>query len=134
MREIKFRAWDCHEMLYDIFPTGKDRDCYSFINDMYYKCENIMQYTGLKDKNGKMIFEGDIIDIHQTVNGCNLFIIEWNNFGFTIRYAMKMTTPRLYEYNVNEIFEPCKYCGEIYCEVIGNIYENPELLEVTNEQ
>ncbi len=34
--------------------------------------------------NGKEIYEGDIIDIHQTVNGCNLFVIVWNDIGFVL--------------------------------------------------
>ena len=83
------------------------------------------QYTGLTDKNGKKIFEGDIIDIYQTVNGYNQFVIVYNNYQFTAEYYNEKTkrrTHRLYEYDLDELFEVNEYEKEI--EVIGNIYEN----------
>lgn len=72
----------------------------------------LMQYTGLKDKNGKEIYEGDILNNY--IIGVN-FEIKWLNqdAGF---YALA------YNYH----YDPNDWC--IKGEVIGNIYENPELL------
>lgn len=91
--------------------------------------ETIGQYTGLKDKNGKKIFEGDIIDIHQTVNGYNQFVIEYDKYKFSARYYNqdKKQAGSWYGYDLDELFEINESEKEI--EVIGNIYENKELLE-----
>src|SRR5690606_12438451 len=81
----------------------------------------VMQYTGLKDKNGKEIYEGDILagrEVHQDNFFC---IVKWGPGGF---YGH--TVPG---YNH---FKPITYMmeaeGTQYNEVIGNIYENPELI------
>lgn len=137
MREIKFRAWDSsiRRMLYQTNMEYFD-DMIAFrINlDMLGDAQEIiiMQYTGLIDKNGKEIYEGDIIDIHQTVNGCNLFVVIWSDIGFSVRYLIDGEVSREYEYeyDIKELLEVNvnKYDKEI--EVIGNIYDNPELLEI----
>lgn len=131
MREIKFRAWDKenNEMVYQnkLIYNGK----YKFYVDKYgmvltkVKVFNIyedvqadiMQYTGLKDKNGKEMYEGDIVE--RTF----LNLIERDKFIGTIKY---------YEgtYNIDNDKEACSVFHEIDTfEVIGNIYENKELLE-----
>lgn len=76
---------------------------------------SIMQCTGLKDKNGKLIFEGDIVDILPEVETTG--IIKWSDdlARFVIVYE-----------NIQCDFD--NYYG-YELEVIGNIYENPELLE-----
>jgi uncharacterized phage protein (TIGR01671 family) len=88
--------------------------------------ETVGQYTGLKDKNGIEIYEGDIIDIHQTVNGCNLFEIVWDKTRWNARYGVPMVKPRLYEYNFNNLLDVDAFEKEI--EVVGNIHDNPELI------
>lgn len=71
--------------------------------------ETVGQYTGLKDKNGKKIFEGDI------VRYIDNDLIEYVEFIDGVFFAGS---------------EELRYA---YCEVIGNIYDNPELLEEQNE-
>lgn len=86
----------------------------------------LMQSTGLKDKNGKEIFEGDIVtdgefarivQYHQTL-GFYMFDEEGNERFFSDSA------------NLEDFEEDAKIVSEIL-EIIGNVYENPELLEVT---
>jgi uncharacterized phage protein (TIGR01671 family) len=139
-REIKFRAWDGREMrpvygvdehlLYlDAGPT-RAKMCGADISiERMARADGVlMQFTGLEDKNDNPVYEGDIIDLHQTVNGCNLFVVEWGKIGWTVRYGIKMITPRTYEYSVEDLFKPCQFSGEVDYEVIGNIYQHDHLL------
>jgi len=126
MREIKFRAWDNEKMIYDIVPfqhdfvIGTDHwECLGHWDDgkpkfrlTGYPFKNIMQYTGLKDKNGVEIYEGDVVK----TNRDNIGVIEYSN-----SIAWYFTS------KANVIFTIWNYYQ--YIEVIGNIYENPELLE-----
>ena len=88
----------------------------------------LSQYTGCEDKNGKPIFEGDIVRMHGW----------WNTSG-PAGYDKNITTVR-YCHDVCGFTPMCNYdcdCGVYHdadeCEIIGNIYDNPELLEVDNE-
>ena len=119
----KFRAWFDSEM-YDK-PVVYDGEFYldwrEFENGETYNGAVLMQSTGLKDKNGKEIFEGDIVKYKA---GCNTFTEEVaydKNFsGFGVRDA-----------NANIIFTFGELAEDIdihSLEVIGSIYENPELL------
>ena len=81
----------------------------SFLDDEYFE---VMQFTGLKDKNGKEIFEGDIVD-WPNYEGVQLYIVEFKEgrFGLNLsRGGFGLTNP---------------ICSD--CEVIGNKFENPEL-------
>lgn len=69
------------------------------------------------------IFENDIIDIHQTVNGYNQFVIEYDDYKFSSRYYNQKTKKigSWYGYSLDDLFEINEYEKEI--EVIGNIFD-----------
>lgn len=131
MREIKFRAWckERNEMGYfNLFESDEDLILSSNFSHLTYASEcEIMQYTGLKDKNGKEIYEGDIVFHESDYEGqdelwkAGKAVVEYGDFGFTFREidcgAWRFNGPEGEEWNKNKI------------SVIGNIYENPELLK-----
>jgi len=117
MREIKFRMYD--KKLYVMYGTDYDYDGYDAMWQVPVMIHGklkedpdkiYMQYTGLKDKNDKEIYELDITD--------DDFVIQWQLSGWTY----------------------CTHNGEIVgyidgeCEIIGNVFENPELLEDEDEE
>ncbi len=77
--------------------------------------ENITQYVELKDKNGKEIYEGDILHHGQDETGGEMNEVIFQNGQFGMRWQSADLWHIL--------------CDSHYCEVIGNIYQNPELLK-----
>ena len=113
MREIKFRAWDklnkemfnVEIMNFQEKQVYKDIVSYRTFNDI-----ELMEYTGLEDKNGKEIYEGDIL-FESSIE--EYFKVIFENGSFRAE--------------VDEYSLDLEDYARI-CEVVGNIYENPELL------
>lgn len=129
-REIKYRAWD-----------KKNKEMYTLITLQWLEtlyiggigefsevmCEvddtiALMQYTGLKDKNGKEIYEGDVLQ-HKTTLGPN---------GPEVNYHKEVVIWGEGEWLSGKLALNANLFVEgqgDYTEIIGNIYENPELLK-----
>lgn len=119
MREIKFRAWKISQKSM-FYPKGEGGFIIDLPQIMLDKEDDIlMQYTGLKDKNGKEIFEGDIMDF-----SC---ISEKDE---PTKGEVKFENGHFYLTNIREIFSNCliHWQSEEWnkYKIIGNIYENPE--------
>lgn len=116
-REIKFRVWDIKDKRWENFPNDKcgyEDDCLmDFMDDPRYVPS---QYTGLKDKNGKEIYEGDIIDEGEDIfdNLGRNYDVRWVDNGWSLCIGA---------------FHTRHFRDAAYMTVIGNIYENPEPLE-----
>ena len=122
MREIKFRAWnrDVEEMIDDIC-TWTD-DFTDMLNETfkYWRDELILlQYTGLKDKNGKEIYEGDIVEYNITPNGETL---TGEVFYFPPTFVLTDKTKACAKNYPLPMLQAFNF------KVTGNIYENPELI------
>ena len=123
MREIEFRSKDEYgNWIYGLL-TGNQYNLneYAIFTQPYHEIypiekETIGQYTGLRDKNGVKIFEGDIVKI-----GKILWKVEW--FEDFCEFRLINVSNESNKSFLN--YYMCKYD----LEVIGNIYDNPELLE-----
>ncbi|MCC2453308.1 YopX family protein [Bacillus cereus] len=128
MREIKFRAWVLKDEALDgLMENTMEYDVESFHDPLYeYKRKNIilMQYAGLKDKNGKEIYEGDILDLSLEDDSALRCEIVYQAPSFCRKWH-RANTIHLRQREI----EPMAWNTHILYEVIGNIYENPELLE-----
>jgi uncharacterized phage protein (TIGR01671 family) len=121
-REIKFRAWDIGKIIYGVSPSYEINGMSETGTIRLYNPGKfpVMQFTGLKDKNGKEIYEEDILhrDFRKVPNSPNWLVVFDREKG---RWVFKrgekafggfgLTTTSAKEYKV-----------------IGNIYENPELI------
>lgn len=148
MREILFRGkrvdngewveghliW-CEDGRARILPSNTDIFCYemdeSIIQTVAHRVipETVGQYTGLTDKNGAKIFEGDICR-----NNHNIYLIVWNMHGWQCKKIGSDFSLTLGCSFPLWQWDNCKENGYRTLEVIGNIHDNPELLEgVRNE-
>ena len=142
MREIKFRAWNKEEKimvdlqkitplaLNDMMNTQLNLQGRSGLFIPFFKELELMQYTGLKDKNGKDIYEGDIIRGYDHKTSSNggfvddvIGVVKYEGLSFSIqgkqiknkeKWFYTMTSPREQDEHI---------------EVIGNIYANAKLLK-----
>lgn len=130
-REIKFRAWDSFykQMISsEDIEFEKTSELFREIED---RCDNdifVMQFTGLKDKKRQEIYEGDVLIWRCTKSGSKkedlyIVVIDWekHHYGLTIHSnGEKWATGK-------------SFWNESDREIIGNIYQNPELITELNK-
>lgn len=140
---FKFRIWDKEQNKYFSFEDFKRFDVeFNFdptTNEVVCEYDKnryiVLSSTGLKDKNGKLIYEGDVLDLY--VSSKKLYRYE---VKYEIGSFMLVSQDEIFDFpNVwNDYVYPLSQLYYEYqneencideCEVIGNIYENPELLE-----
>ena len=127
-RDIKFRVWDTkYNVIISWDDISESRTLALLVSNHNRNISNcvLMQYTGEEDKNGKDIYEGDIVEC----------------FGYDRTFKAKI----IFRDGCFEIQEPQDKNGGVYCDylkyftcdnavsVIGNIYENPNILEQSNQ-
>ena len=121
MREILFRGkrvddgkWETSPCPYGVMSGG------TIIHE--FVLDTVGQYTGMRDKYGKRIFEGDIV-LKRTHNGKKAFPVEFHNGAFHCGWGGGSSTPA-HAYTLRD--------GQI--EVIGNIIDNPNLISKRSEK
>lgn len=137
MREIKFRAWE--ENGKNMLSSNEVGD--HTLNDLKQLPYVLMQYTGLKDKNGTEIYEGDIVRILYTdwaskseddPRTLEQYLIDIAHHAEVVfeydKFCLRSFSKKYKEYSTSSI----RPGNQGYIEIIGNIHENPELIEKNN--
>jgi uncharacterized phage protein (TIGR01671 family) len=118
MEEIKFRGWNGHEMMeMDDMNMNHSLD----LHNLGHRSQiTLLQYTGLKDKNEKEICEGDVCVINPDDDSYKDIVVKDKNWIELSRYKNRcVTNCSLYEHHS-------------MIEVVGNIYEHPNLMSDSN--
>ena len=113
MKELKFRAWDGKKMIEDVIPASETSIVELFeYEHQVTEVEVVEQYTGLKDKNGQEIYEGDIVSVRNKnrKNEYDIGVVEFGKAAFRCPFLLG-------KYHSGQV------------EVVGNVHENPDLLE-----
>lgn len=160
MREILFRARTVSESEYmddgewvegfytcfngeehRIYTGYSETDCGDHYPDWFTVLpETVGQYTGLTDKNGKKIFEGDIIKqiyhLKQSNGCCEREVMSVIEYGISWNYSNVYGVCQRFRdgSGIAMLSVMNSPSGAVDCEVIGNIHDNPELLERSNEK
>lgn len=146
MREILFRGKDFsgvinHNWCFGSLDTTKNDRAIIIYSDRYgNKCRifvdpsTIGEYTGLKDKNGKMIFEGDIVKNEWCFIKGNSIVRfgEYKSLDSSDDYQcghLGFYLEHISDFNKRTVRKDIMYFAN-KCEIVGNIHDNPELLEV----
>ena len=141
-REIEFRGKTAKgEWVYGYLvcsPNGDSFECYIISDfderDSVYDLgkyaikvipETVGQYVGIKDKNGKKLYEGDIV--YCSYNNCEVVFGLYGVDDYkTVGFFMKVNEALFIDEEDDFVYWGFEYCDKI--EILGNIYENPELL------
>ena len=127
MREIKFRCWDRFKQRWSnykindgtVYFMDKNTGVWYGSYNKRYKDFNLMQYTELKDMRGKEIYEGDILS---NGNDEKPYKVVFENGSFRAEFEGDFEE---YSFDLIDVVAQG-------CEVVGNIYENPELINEYN--
>lgn len=133
MREIKFRAWDKKKEMwtnyksYDgiLYFMDKNTGVWFGKYNKRYKDFDLMQYIGMKDMNNVEIYEGDIVKLYKEKgNFKDTGVVKFDKSRASFVLETQDDDYGYFSYNISYY----NY-NKVYYKVIGNIYENKELLE-----